>query len=82
METVEFKGTQFLFYLRERTDTGGYQYVGIDSLNFYKTNPPQQALINNLVKFFCQIAELAAPEEAKSDIVIDEIDKNEDNPQK
>lgn len=82
VENVEFKGTQFIFYLRERTDTGGYQYVGIDGLNFYKTNPPQQAIINNLVKFFSKIVELAAPEEAKSDIVIDEIDKNEDNPQK
>lgn len=82
VETVEFKGTQFMFYLRERTDTGGYQYVGIDGLNFFKTNPPQQALINNLVKFFSQIAELAAPKTSKSDIVIDEIDNNEDNPQK
>ena len=79
---VEFKGTNFIFY--SYPDEQGVQdYYVVPQKNFIKATTPKTALINNLLKFFNKIIELAAPvaEEDPTDAIIEKIEANEDNPQ-
>lgn len=79
---VEFKGTNFIFYSYP-DEQGEQEYHVIPQKNFIKASNPQTALINNLLKFFNKIVELAAPieEEDPADAIINEIETNEDYPQ-
>ena len=79
---VEFKGTNFIFYSYP-DEQGEQEYHVIPQKNFIKASNPQTALINNLLKFFNKIIELAAPveEEDPFDAVFNKIEANKDNPQ-
>ena len=57
---VEFKGTNFIF-CSYPDEQGEQEYHVIPQKNFIKASNPQTALINNLLKFFNKIVELAAP---------------------
>lgn len=79
---VEFKGTNFIFYTYPN-EQGEQEYFAIPQKNFVKASTPQTALINNLLKLFNKILELAAPvkEDDAANAIIEVINELEDDPQ-
>lgn len=81
IQRVEYKGKNFIFF-KYPNDEGGQYYQSINQSNFIKTGNPSSALINNLLKLFNKVAELASPieEEDPFDVVTKKIEANEDYP--
>ena len=82
IQRVEYKGKNFIFF-KYPNEEGVQNYQSIHQSNFIKTGNPSSALINNLLKLFNKVTELAAPveEDDPADAIIERIEANEDNPQ-
>lgn len=82
IQRVEYKGKNFIFFTYPNEE-GVQYYQSVIQSNFIKTGNPSLALINNILKLFNKVAELAAPveEDDPADAIIDKIEANEDNPQ-